>query len=154
MSEQEELQSLRQMASMLRAQIEQQQRIITDQQKALAEKNAEIENLNIQLDRFIQALRHAQKKIYGPSSEKMSPQMSLFEGNEKQIAFVKELNKDLESVMVTKKERKRNSQRTGIRAEMLDQLDLKVVEYTLPEDASCSICGGELKEGHTNQRGV
>ena len=138
MSEQEELQALRQMVATLQTQV-------ADQQKALAKKDAEIENLNIQLDRFLQALRHAQKKIYGPSSEKMSPQMSLFEGNEKQIAFVKELNKDLESVMVTKKERKRNSQRTGIRAEMLDQLDLKVVEYTLPEDASCSICGGELK---------
>ena len=138
MSEQEELQALRQMVSTLQAQV-------ADQQKALAKKDAEIENLNIQLDRFLQALRHAQKKIYGPSSEKMSQQMSLFEGNEKQIAFVKELNKDLESVMVTKKERKRNSQRTGIRAEMLDQLDLKVVEYTLPEDASCSICGGKLK---------
>ena len=138
MSEQEELQALRQMVATLQAQV-------ADQQKALAKKDAEIENLNIQLDRFLQALRHAQKKIYGPSSEKMSQQMSLFEGNEKQIAFVKELNKDLESVMVTKKERKRNSQRTGIRAEMLDQLDLKVVEYTLPEDASCSICGGKLK---------
>lgn len=138
MSEQEELQALRQMVATLQAQV-------ADQQKALAKKDAEIENLNIQLDRFLQALRHAQKKIYGPSSEKMSQQMSLFEGNEKQIAFAKELNKDLESVMVTKKERKRNSQRTGIRAEMLDQLDLKVVEYTLPEDASCSICGGKLK---------
>lgn len=138
MSEQEELQALRQMVATLQTQV-------ADQQKALAKKDAEIENLNIQLDRFLQALRHAQKKIYGPSSEKMSQQMSLFEGNEKQIAFVKELNKDLESVMVTKKERKRNSQRTGIRAEMLDQLDLKVVEYTLPEDASCSICGGKLK---------
>lgn len=138
MSEQEELQALRQMVATLQAQV-------ADQQQALAKKDAEIENLNIQLDRFLQALRHAQKKIYGPSSEKMSQQMSLFEGNEKQIAFAKELNKDLESVMVTKKERKRNSQRTGIRAEMLDQLDLKVVEYTLPEDASCSICGGKLK---------
>lgn len=145
MSEREELQSLRQMASMLRAQIEQQQKIIADQQKALAEKNAEIENLNIQLDRFIQALRHAQKKIYGPSSEKMSPQMSLFEEQKERIEFAKELSKDLESVTVNKKERKQNSQRIGIRAEMLDQLDLKVVEYTLPEDASCSICGGELK---------
>lgn len=138
MSEQEELQALRQMVATLQAQV-------ADQQKALAKKDAEIENLNIQLDRFLQALRHAQKKIYGPSSEKMSQQMSLFEENEKQIAFAKELNKDLESVTVTKKERKRNSQRTGIRAEMLDHLDLKVVEYTLPEDASCSICGGKLK---------
>ena len=93
----------------------------------------------------MQALRHVQKKIYGPSSEKMSQQMSLFEENEKQIAFAKELSKNLESVTVTKKERKQNSHRTGIRAEMLEHLDLKVVEYTLPEDASCSSCGGELK---------
>ena len=93
----------------------------------------------------LQALRHAQKKIYGPSSEKMSQQMSLFEENEKQIAFAKELNQDLESVTVTKKERKRNSHRMGIRAEMLNHLDLKVVEYTLPEDATCLICGGALK---------
>lgn len=152
MSEQEELQALRQMVATLQAQIADQQTkittqqtTITDQQRALAKKDAEIENLNIQLDRFLQALRHAQKKIYGPSSEKMSQQMSLFEESEKQIAFAKELNKDLESVTVTKKERKRNSHRTGIRAEMLNHLDLKVVEYTLPEDASCSICGGELK---------
>lgn len=71
--------------------------------------------------------------------------MSLFEENEKQIAFAKDLSKDLESVIVTKKERKRNSHRTGIRAEMLNHLDLKVVEYTLPEDATCSICGCALK---------
>ena len=51
MSEQEELQALRQMVATLQAQV-------ADQQKALAKKDAEIENLNIQLDRFLQALRH------------------------------------------------------------------------------------------------
>ena len=56
--------------------------------------------------------------------------MSLFEEQKEQIEFAKELSKDLESVTVNKKERKQNSQRIGIRAEMLDQLDLKVVEYT------------------------
>lgn len=71
--------------------------------------------------------------------------MSLFEEKKEQIVFAKELSKDLETVIVIKKKRKQNSQRTGIRAEMLDRLDLKIVEYTLSEDASCSICGGELK---------
>lgn len=46
--------------------------------------------------------------------------MSLFEEKKEQIAFAKELSRDQESVTVTKKERKQNSQRTGIRAEMLD----------------------------------
>lgn len=96
MSEREELQTLRQMVIVLQAQI-------ADQQKTSAERDAEIENLNIHQDRFLQALRHAQKKIYGPSSEKMSQKMSLFEENEKQITFAKELSKNLEMVTVTKK---------------------------------------------------
>lgn len=74
MTEHEELLMLRALAAKQAQELEASRRII-------AERDEKIRKQNIQIDNMIQALLHARKKLFGPSTEvtQMDGQLSLFE---------------------------------------------------------------------------
>lgn len=129
MTEQEELQMLRE--------------LVKKQQEELEKKDQIIEKQRIQIDNMVQALLHARKKLYGPSSEatgQCSGQMSLFES-------MPELAKELlgEQKKITVRPYKRTARQPGIREEMLQGLPREVEEYIINPEDTCTECGGELK---------
>ncbi len=91
---------------------------------------------------MIQALLHARKKMYGPSTEvtrQVEGQMSLF-------ASIEELAKELEveQKKVTVNSYTRITRQPGIRKEMLKNLPMEVEEYILPPEENCSVYGSPL----------
>lgn len=75
MTEQEELQMLRALVAKQKEQLEAKNRIIED-------RDAKINRQNIQIENLIQALLHARKKLFGPSTEvskQVDDQLSFFE---------------------------------------------------------------------------
>lgn len=117
--------------------------LILKQQEELKAKDEIISKQNIQIENMIQALLHARKKLFGPSSEASSQtdgQMSLFEAAQE---LAEGLFKEQEKITV--KPYKRTARQPGIRKEMLSGLPKEVIEYTIPADELCSICGGSLK---------
>ena len=130
MTEQEELE-------MLRALVKKQQEELEKKDQGIIEKQ------RIQIDNMVQALLHARKKLYGPSSEatgQCSGQMSLFES-------MPELAKELlgEQKKITVRPYKRTARQPGIREEMLQNLPREVEEYIINPEDTCIECGGELK---------
>lgn len=127
-TQQEELEELRQLVEKQKAELEKKDRIIANQ--------------NIQIDNMIQALLHARKRMFGASTEAskgMEGQLSLFES-------VQELAKDLGLAQkkITVKTYTRTPRQPGVREEMLSGLPQEVEEYVIPDDDRCSVCGGKL----------
>ncbi len=110
--------------------------------KVIAERDEKIRRQDIQIENMIQALLHAKKKMFGPSTEvnQVDGQMSLFES-------VQELAEqlDISKKEIAVKPHTRTVRKPGVRKEMLAGLPQEVVEYVIPADEKCSVCGGELK---------
>lgn len=135
MTEHEELLMLRALAAKQAQELEASKKIIQ-------ERDEKIRRQNIQIDNMIQALLHARKKLFGPSTEvtQMDGQLSLFES-------VQELAEQLNLLKekITVKPYTRTPRQPGVRQEMLAGLPQEVEEYVLPADEKCSVCGGEMK---------
>ena len=90
---------------------------------------------------MIQALLHARKKLFAPSTEEMKQiegQLFLFEEAQK---LAEELG--IEQKKITVKPYTRTPRKPGVRAEMLAGLPKDIEEYVIPEGETCSKCGGE-----------
>lgn len=135
MTEHEELLMLRVLAAKQAQELEASKRII-------AECDEKIRKQNIQIDNMIQALLHARKKLFGPSTEatQTDGQLSLFESVQE---LAEQLNLSKEKITV--KPYTRTARKPGVRKEMLAGLLQEVEEYVLPAEEKCSICGGEMK---------
>lgn len=135
MTEHEELLILRTLAAKQAQELEASKRII-------AERDEKIRKQNIQIDNMIQALLHARKKLFGPSTEvtQMDGQLSLFESVQE---LAEQLSLSKEKIAV--KPYTRTSRQLGVRQEMLAGLPQEVEEYVLPADEKCSVCGREMK---------
>ena len=109
MTEHEELLMLRALAAKQAQELEASRRII-------AERDEKIRKQNIQIDNMIQALLHARKKLFGPSTEttQMDGQLSLFESVQE---LAEQLNLSKEKITV--KPYTRVSRKPGVRQEML-----------------------------------
>ena len=157
MTEHEELLKLRALVAKMDAQLAEKDQIIDKQTEQLKkqteqlakqseqieERNERIEELNIRLENMIQALLHARKKLFGPSTEctkQTIGQLSLFE-------TAQELAKELAEAQkkITVKPHTRVARQPGVREEMLAGLPKEIEEYVIPADETCSVCGGELK---------
>lgn len=94
------------------------------------------------LDNMIQALLHARKKLFGPSTEvtQTDGQLSLFESVQE---LAEQLNLSKEKITV--KPYTRTARKPGVRKEMLAGFPQEVEEYVLPAEEKCSVCGGEMK---------
>ena len=135
MTEHEELLMLRALAAKQAQEPEASRRII-------AERDEKIRKQNIQIDNMIQALLHARKKLFGPSTEttQMDGQLSLFESVQE---LAEQLNLSKEKITV--KPYTRVSRKPGVRQEMLAGLPQDVEEYVIPADETCSVCGAKMK---------
>lgn len=127
---------------MLRALAAKQAQELEASKKIIQERDEKIRRQNIQIDNMIQALLHARKKLFGPSTEvtQMDGQLSLFESVQE---LAEQLNLSKEKITV--KPYTRTPRQPGVRQEMLAGLPQEVEEYVLPADEKCSVCGGEMK---------
>ncbi len=117
--------------------------LVAKQQTELEEKERTIQKQNIRIENMIQALLHAKKKLFGPSTEasgQIKGQMCLFETTQE---LAKQLFKDQQKITVST--HKRTPRQAGVRQEMLAFLPKEIEEYVIPSDESCSVCGGNLK---------
>ena len=135
MTEHEELLMLRVLAAKQAQELEASKRII-------AERDEKIRKQNIQIDNMIQALLHARKKLFGPSTEvtQADGQLSLFESVQE---LAEQLNLSKEKITV--KPYTRTARKPGVRKEMLAGFPQEVEKYVLPAEEKCSVCGGEMK---------
>lgn len=136
MTEQEEL-------KMLRKLLEKQGEEIEKLNSNLVKKDEIIRIQNIRIENMTQALLHANKKIFGPSTEtskQIEGQLSLFETNEELAKIL-----TLEEKKITVPSHKRVPRKPGVKARMLEGLPKEVVEYVIDEDETCGICNGKLK---------
>ena len=128
---------------MLRALAAKQAQELEASRKIIEERDEKIRKQNIQIDNMIQALLHARKKIFGPSTEvsrQVDGQLSLFEPVQE---LAEQLN--LSKSKITVKPYKRTARQPGVRAEMLAGLPEEIEEYIIPPEEKCSTCGGEMK---------
>lgn len=137
MTEHEELLMLRALAAK-QAQAQE----LEASRRIIAERDEKIRKQNIQIDNMIQALLHARKKLFGPSTEttQMDGQLSLFESVQE---LAEQLNLSKEKITV--KPYTRVSRKPGVRQEMLAGLPQDVEEYVIPADETCSVCGAKMK---------
>ena len=101
MTEHEELLMLRALAAKQAQELENKNKIIEKQ-------DAKIRKQNIQIDNMIQALLHARKKLFGPSTEvskQVDGQLSLFESTQE---LAEQLNLSKTKIAVKPHERKVN----------------------------------------------
>lgn len=116
MTEHEELLMLRALAAKQAQELENKNKIIEKQ-------DAKIRKQNIQIDNMIQALLHARKKLFGPSTEvskQVDGQLSLFESTQE---LAEQLN--LSKTKIAVKPHERKPRQPGIRQEMLAGLQKK-----------------------------
>ena len=159
MTEHEELLKLRALVAKMDAQLAEKDQIIDKQTEQLKnqteqlakqseqieERNERIAKLNIRLENMIQALLHARKKLFGPSTEctkQVEGQLSLsiFETSQELARELAEAQKK-----ITVKPHTRVARQPGVREEMLAGLPKEIEEYVIPADETCSVCGGDLK---------
>ena len=123
--------------------IEAQNSQIEKQNDKIEKQNARIEKQNIQIENMIQALLHARKKIFGPSTEctkQTDGQLSLFDTAQ---ALAIELGNEQKKITV--KTHNRVARKPGVREEMLAGLPKEIEDYVIPAEETCNVCGGELK---------
>lgn len=127
---------------MLRALAAKQAQELEASRRIIAERDEKIRKQNIQIDNMIQALLHARKKLFGPSTEttQMDGQLSLF-GSVQELAEQLNLSKE----KITVKPYTRVSRKPGVRQEMLAGLPQDVEEYVIPAYETCSVCGAKMK---------
>lgn len=150
MTEHEELMKLRALVEKQAAELEAKNQIIEAQNSQIEKQNdkiekqnARIEKQNIQIENMIQALLHARKKLYGPSTEctkQTEGQLSLFATAQ---ALAIELGNEQKKITV--KTHNRVARKPGVREEMLAGLPKEIEEYVIPAEETCNVCGGELK---------
>lgn len=119
------------------------QALVQSQQEALEAKDRIIEKQNIQIETMIQALLHARKKLFGPSTEVtkgVDGQLSLFETAQK---LAVELGKEQKKITIPAYTR--TARQPGVRAEMLSGLVQEIEEYIIPETETCTKCGSQMK---------
>lgn len=111
------------------------------QQKEIKAKDKIIQKQNIQIENMIQALLHARKKLFGPSTEvsQMEGQLSLFTSMQDLAGGLFKEKKEITVPSYT-----RTARKSGVREEMLAGLPQEVEEYVIPAKETCSKCGGEL----------
>ena len=117
--------------------------LVEKQKEELAAKERIIEKQNIQIENMIQALLHARKKLFGPSTEvskQVEGQLSLFDSVQK---LAEQL--ELAQKKITVKPYTRVPRQPGVRAEMLAGLPQEIDEFVIPSEETCSVCGSELK---------
>ena len=101
----------------------------------------ENQNLRVQNENLTQAVLHAQKKIFGRTSESsahMEGQLVLF-AEERLVEELAEQQKKL-----TVQTHQRKPRQPGVRAEMIANLPTEVIRYETETQNGCPVCQGDL----------
>lgn len=117
------------------------QKLVAEQQKQMQKLNTENVRLQALNENLTHAVLHAQKKIFGSSSERgvqIEGQISLFA--EEQL--IEELAAEQKKITVGT--HKRKPRQTGIREEMLANLPTEVIRYEAALEGGCPVCEGDL----------
>ena len=128
---------------LLRLLVEKQKNELAQNAKTIEQNIKIIEQQNIRIENMVQALLHANKKLFGASSEaskQLDGQMNLFETT---LELAKELFNEQKKITVSGYTK--TPRQPGVRAEMLAGLPKEIEEYIINPDENCSICGGKLK---------
>lgn len=108
----------------------------------LAKKDKLIAQQRVHIENMMQALLHANKKLFGTSSEvtkQVEGQMNLFATTE---TLAKALFEEQRKVAVPSYTRV--TRKPGVRAEMLEGLPKEIIEYVIDSKETCP-CGSPLK---------
>ena len=99
--------------------------------KMLGERDAQIERQRIQIENLTQAVLHARKKMYGPSSEaaQVTGQLNLFPEQER---LLQELAKRQKKITVP--EHTRKVRQAGVRSETLSSLETEIERCAVSEE--------------------
>lgn len=117
--------------------------LVKKQQEELAQKDEIIQKQQIQIENMMQALLHARKKLFGPSTEvtpETPEQLKLFETTEK---LAEQLSEDKKKITVAA--HTRVPRQPGVRAELLAGIPHEIEEYVINPEETCSVCGAPLK---------
>ena len=116
--------------------------VIAEKECIIHEKDELIRKKDIQLENMTQALLHARRKLFGPSTETsvMEGQTTLFDDTQSLASELLKSKKEL-----TVKSHTRTARKPGVRQEMLAGLPTEIEEYIINPEEKCAVCGSELK---------
>ena len=121
-------------------------RLVQEQEQKIEHQSHQLRQQQIQIENLTQALLHARKKLFGPSTEvtQTEGQMSLFEQEE----LLHSLRQGQEEIVIT--EHKRKARQPGVRAEMIAALPVEVERCIVDPKEQFPICKSPLiKVGET-----
>ena len=109
--------------------------------KMLGERDAQIERQRIQIENLTQAVLHARKKMYGPSSEaaQVTGQLNLFPEQERLLQELAKQQKE-----ITAPEHTRKVRPAGVRSDTLSSLETEIERCVVSEEEACPVCGAQL----------
>ena len=115
-------------------------RLVQEQEKTIEQQSHQLRQQQIQIENLTQALLHARKKIFGPSTEvtQIEGQLSLF-GQEE---LLHSLRQGQEEIVIT--EHKRKARQPGVRAEMIAGLPIEVEKCIVDPEEQCPVCKSPL----------
>lgn len=142
MTEYEELLKLRQLVKKQELELKKRDLEVKKLNTEMTKKDEIIRLQEIRIENMIQAILHANKKLFGPSTETskhIDGQLSLFD-NEEELS--KQLINEQENIKVTSYKRK--PRKPGVRAKMLEDLPKEVIEYIIDPEETCERCNSNL----------
>ena len=115
-------------------------RLVQEQEQKIEHQSHQLRQQQIQIENLTQALLHARKKLFGPSTEvtQTEGQMSLFEQEE----LLHSLRQGQEEIVIT--EHKRKARQPGVRAEMIAALPVEVERCIVDPKEQCPVCKSPL----------
>lgn len=113
--------------------------------KIIAEKDAVIQQQNVQIENMLQAILHARKERFGAKSEATLPgQFSLFT-DEQQEALAQALEEQKKEMAVPDK-KPSVAKKSGVSRDKLAGLPVEVTVCELDPQEVCDLCGSPLKK--------
>lgn len=115
-------------------------RLVQEQEQKIEHQSQQLRQQQTQIENLTQALLHARKKLFGPSTEvtQVEGQMSLF-GQEE---LLHSLRQGQEEIVIT--EHKRKARQPGVRAEMIAALPVEVERCIVDPKGQCPVCKSPL----------
>ena len=115
-------------------------RLVQEQEQKIEQQSQQLRQQQTQIENLTQALLHARKKLFGPSTEvtQTEGQMSLFEQEE----LLHSLRQGQEEIVIT--EHKRKARQPGVRAEMIAALPVEVERCIVDPKEQCPVCKSPL----------
>jgi transposase len=115
--------------------------LVAEQKLKIEKQDAELQKQRIQIENLTQAILHAKKKMFGPSSEvtQTKGQLHLFIEAEQ---LVQEAVAQQKEMIIT--EYKRKARQPGVRADMIAKLPVEIIKCEAEPSEACPVCDASL----------